>query len=242
MEWEKISRWLFIAELIVAFFAVLYVVKIAFGDTIGIGVSPAVLKYNFPAVYSYEFCFFNQGDTDAVYVIQSGDIRVLNEMNFIVPANTNYDNCVKKTLQLIVDKSGYFYVLAYPNINQSSTISIVRRVGVKVELNYLPTTTTISQSSSGGSFSVQTTTTTIRNQTSNATLTIRNETSNATNITSNFTSNATIGNATNSTNQTSENPKSGSDFLDILASMSGVFIVVIIIVLAYFVVVGLDLI
>ena len=228
MNWEKISKWLFIAELIVAFFAVICVVKIAFGDTIGIGVSPAVLKYNFPAVYSHEFCFFNQGDTDAVYVIQSGDIKVLNEMNFTVQANTNYDNCVKKTLQLVVDKSGYFYVLAYPNINQTSTISIVRRVGVKVELNYLPTTTTISQGSSGGSISIQTTTTTIRNQTSNATLTTRNE-----------TSNVTIENTTDTTNQTAENPRDNSDFLGVLVK---VFIVVIIIALAYFLGVELGLI
>jgi len=242
MEWGKMSKWLFIAELVVAFFAVLYVIKIAFGDTIGIGVSPAVLKYNFPAVYSHEFCFFNQGDTDAVYVVQSGDIRVLNEMSFVVPANTNYDNCIKKTLQLVVDKSGYFYVLAYPSINQSSTISIVRRVGVKVELSYISTTTTISQGGSGGSIPIQTTTTTIRNQTSNATLTIRNETSNATNITSNFTSNATIENTTNIENQTAENPKGNSGFLDTLASMSGIFIIVIIIALAYFVAVELGLI
>jgi len=228
MDWKKISKWLFIAELIVAFFAVICVVKIAFGDTIGIGVSPAVLKYNFPAVYSHEFCFFNQGDTDAVYVIQSGDIKVLNEMNFTVPANTNYDNCVKKTLQLVVDKSGYFYVLAYPNINQTSTISIVRRAGVKVELNYLRTTTTISQGSSGTSIPIQTTTTTIRNQTSNATLITRNE-----------TSNVTIENTTNTTNQTAKNPKDNSDFLGILVK---IFIVVIIIAFAYFLGVELGLI
>jgi hypothetical protein len=232
MEWGKIAKWLLVAELIFISFVVLYILKIALAQTIGIGVSPVVLKYNFPAVYSYEFCFFNQGDTDAVYIIQSGDIKVLNEMNFTVPANTNYGNCVKKTLQLVVDKSGYFYVLAYPNINQSSTISIVRRVGVKVELNYLPTTTTISQSSSGGSFVVQTTTTTIRNQTSNATSTIRNETSNATNITANFTSNATVENSTNVVNQTSESLGSNIDLFDISIKVIGFLVLVFI---AYYV-------
>ena len=233
MEWGKIAKWLFIAELVVAFFAVIYVIKIAFGDTIGIGVSPAVLKYNFPAVYSYEFCFFNQGDTDAVYVIQSGDIKVLNEMNFTVPANTNFNNCVKKTLQLVVDKSGYFYVLAYPNINQSSTVSIVRRVGVKVELNYLPTTTTISHSSSGGSFISQTTTTTIRNQTSNASLVVRNETSNVANITANFTSNVTIENATNVVNQTSEISSNNIDFFDISIKVVGFLVLIFIVYYIY---------
>jgi hypothetical protein len=227
MEWGKIAKWLLLAELIFISVVVLYILKIALAQTIGIGVSPALLKYNFPAVYSYEFCFFNQGDTDAVYVIQSGDIKVLNEMNFTVPANTNYDNCVKKTLQLVVDKSGYFYVLAYPNINQSSTISIVRRVGVKVELNYLPTTTTISQSSSGGSFVSQTTTTTI-NQTSNATLTIRNGTSNATNITANFTSNASVENSTNVINQTSESSGSSIDLFDISIKVIGFLVLVFI--------------
>jgi hypothetical protein len=232
MIWGRIAKWLLIAELIFISFVVFYIIKIAFGDTIGIGVSPAVLKYNFPAVYSYEFCFFNQGDTDAVYVIQSGDIRVLNEMNFVVPANTNYDNCIRKTLQLMVDKSGYFYVLAYPNISQSSTISIVRRVGVKVELSYIPTTTTVSQGSSGGSFISQTTTTTIRNQTSNNISIVGNETSNAVNITSNFTSNVSVENVTNVENQTSESSERNIDFFDISIKVIGFLVLIII---AYFI-------
>jgi hypothetical protein len=235
MEWGKIAKWLLIAELIFISFVVFYILKIALGDTIGIGVSPAVLKYNFPAVYSQEFCFFNQGDTDAVYVIQSGDIRVLNEMNFIVPANTSYDNCIRKTLQLVVDKSGYFYVLAYPNINQNSTISIVRRVGVKVELNYISATTTVSQGSFGGSFISQTTTTTIRNQTSNNISIVRNETSNATNITTNFTSNTAIENVANTTNfinQTNEGSERNIDFFDISIKVIGFLVLIII---AYFI-------
>jgi hypothetical protein len=214
MEWGKIAKWLLIAELVFISFVVFYILKVALAQTIGIGVSPAVLKYNFPAVYSYEFCFFNQGDTDAIYVIQSGDIKVLNEMNFTVPANTNYDNCVKKTLQLVVDKSGYFYVLAYPNINQSFAISIVRRVGVKVELSYLPTTATVSQSSSGGSFIPQATATTTVNQTFNNVSNV-NVSSNVINITANFTSSALVENATGVENQTSKSSGNNIDLLDI---------------------------
>jgi hypothetical protein len=225
------AKWLLIAELIFISFVVFYILKIALGDTIGIGVSPAVLKYNFPAVYSQEFCFFNQGDTDAVYVIQSGDIRVLNEMNFTVPANTNFDNCTKKTLQLVVDKSGYFYVLAYPNINQSSTISIVRRVGVKVELSYLPATTTVSQGSSGGSFVPQTTTTTIRNQSSSNVSNV-NVSSNVTNVSSSFTSNATVENATNVENQRNESSERNIDLFDISIKVIGFLVLIII---AYFI-------
>jgi hypothetical protein len=232
MRWERIAKWLLIAELIFISFVVFYILKIALGDTIGIGVSPAVLKYNFPAVYSYEFCFFNQGDTDAIYVIQSGDIRVLNEMNFTVSANTNYNSCVGKTLQLLVDKSGYFYVLAYPNINQSSTISIVRRVGVKVELNYLPTTTTIYQGSSGGSSSVQTTTTVLKNQ-SLATTTIGNLT--VTSLTQNETKNETRANISNVT-------KSEKPTFDLTKVIIGVVVIVGVIGFAYFLATELDLI
>jgi hypothetical protein len=233
MGWEKIAKWLLIAELIFTFFVVLYILRVALAQTIGIGVSPAVLKYNFPAVYSYEFCFFNQGDTDATYVIQSGDIKVLNEMNFTVPANTNYDNCVKKTLQLVVDKSGYFYVLAYPNINQSSTISIVRRVGVKVELNYLPTTTTISQSSSGSSTISQTTTTTMLKNQSLTTTTIGNLT--VTSLTQNETKNETRANISNVT-------KSEKPTFDLTKVIIGVVVIVGLIGFAYFLVTELDLI
>jgi hypothetical protein len=231
MEWGKIAKWLLIAELVFISFVVLYILRVALAQTIGIGVSPAILKYNFPAVYSYEFCFFNQGDTDAIYVIQSGDIKVLNEMNFTVPANTNYNNCVKKTLQLVVDKSGYFYVLAYPNINQSSTISIVRRVGVKVELSYLSTATTISQSSSGSSSSVRTTTTTIVNQTFSNVSSV-GASSNATNITANFTSSALVENATGVENQTSKSSGSNIDLLDISIK---VIVFLILIIIAYYI-------
>jgi hypothetical protein len=179
-----------IFSLIFLFVAFLFLSDIALAQSIGIGVSPVVLKYNFPGVYSREFCFFNQGDTDAIYVIQSGDIKILNEINFTVPANTNFNNCIKKTLQLLVDKSGYFYVAAYPNVTQVSTVSIVRRVGVKVELSGYPlstlTTTTVSSSGSGVS-SVQQ----ILN-TSNSTSTLLN---NQTNQTSNVTS-GLLGNLT----------------------------------------------
>jgi hypothetical protein len=225
--WSRIAKWLLIVELIFISFAVLYVIKIALAQTIGIGVSPAVLKYNFPAVYSQEFCFFNQGDTDAVYVIQSGDIKVLNEMNFSVPANTNFDNCVKKTLQLMVDKSGYFYVAAYPKINQSATVSIIRRVGIKVELASYPTQT-ISSSSSGGVSGAQTTTTTIRNISSENISIARNQTSNVT-IRIN-TSTTTIANQTLNTGNLSS-----SGFTDAIKVVAIIVIVTLVIVgLIYF--------
>jgi hypothetical protein len=149
-------EWIKVVSVIFIFAAFLFLQDIALARSIGIGITPVVLKYNFPGVYSKEFCFFNQGDTDAVYVIQSGDIKVLNEINFTVPANTDFNTCIKKTLQLVVDKTGYFYVLAYPNVTQISTVSIVRRVGVKVELSgySTQTLTTGNVSSSGGSVGV----------------------------------------------------------------------------------------
>jgi hypothetical protein len=133
------------------------------GQTIGIGVAPAIVKFN-AGVYDYNFCFFNEGDTDINFTLKSGDIKV-DEIEFFVPANTNLTNCVKKTVRLYVDKSGYFYVQASPPEN--ATIKIVRQIGVKVVcLNCY--TTSISSSSgsiSSGSSSITKTDTGITNKT-----------------------------------------------------------------------------
>ena len=96
---------------------------------------------------------------------------------FIVPAGTNFTNCVKKQLLLTVTQPGYFYIAAKPanQTQQAGAVSVVRRVGIKVELaNYQPTqttTTTITQTTSGGAGNIQqqTTTTTIKNQTTQTT-------------------------------------------------------------------------
>ncbi|PMP88402.1 MAG: hypothetical protein C0172_02680 [Caldisphaera sp.] len=133
------------------------------GQTIGIGVAPAVVKLN-AGVYDYNFCFFNEGDTDTNFTLKSGDIKV-DEIEFFVPANTNLSSCVKKTVRLYVDKSGYFYVQA--SLPENATIKIVRQIGVKVEcLNCY--TTSISGSSglsSSGSSSIAKTDTGITNKT-----------------------------------------------------------------------------
>lgn len=114
----------------------LYSVK---GQTVGIGVSPA--KVSLPAgLYDKEFCFFNQGDTNVTYKVISGDVRI-DETEFLVPAGTDINNCIKKTIRIYVEKTGYFYVRAI--LPQNTTISIVRQVGIKVEcLNCWTTTTT----------------------------------------------------------------------------------------------------
>jgi cobalamin biosynthesis Mg chelatase CobN len=146
-------------------------------------------------------------------------------MNFTVPANTNYDNCVRKTLQLVVDKSGYFYVAAYPKVSQNATVSIVRRVGIKVELAY-PTQTTTSSSVSGGAGNVQTTTTTtgmLKNQ-SFTTTTIRNLT--ATTLTQNGTKNETGANISST--------KSEKPTFDLTKVIIAIIVVVALIGFSYF--------
>ena len=133
------------------------------GQTIGIGVAPAIVKLN-AGVYDYNFCFFNEGDTDTNFTLKSGDIKV-DEIEFFVPANTNLTNCIKKTVRLYVDKSGYFYVQA--SLPENATIKIVRQIGVKVECLNCYTATTISSISSGssGSSSIAKTDTGITNKT-----------------------------------------------------------------------------
>jgi len=139
---RKIINILLIVEFLLVTFVVLYIAKIAMGQTIGIGVSPVVVEFDFPGVYDKTFCFFNKGDTDAVYKIVSGDIGVLGAEDFIVPAGTNITNCVKKNLRLVARCSGYFYVEGAPAVSTAGGVSIVRRVGVKVLVKGCPLITT----------------------------------------------------------------------------------------------------
>jgi len=185
----KLLLALSLIEVIATGLIVFYFVKIGLAQTIGIGVSPSVVKFNSPGTYFYEFCFFNQGDTDAEYETVNGEVMVEvitqnqnQNQKFIVPAGTNYTNCVKKQLSLTVTQPGYFYIAAKPanQTQQAGAVSIVRRVGVKVELaNYQPTqTTTTTQTTSGGgagNIQQQTTTTTIKNQTTQTTTTTNKE-------------------------------------------------------------------
>jgi len=177
----KLLLILALIEVIATGLIVFYFVKIGLAQTIGIGVAPSVVKFNSPGTYLYEFCFFNQGDTDAEYETINGEVLVQYQ-KFIVPAGTNYTNCVKKQLLLTVTQPGYFYITAKPvtQEQQSGAVSIVRRVGIKVELaNYqqTQTTTTTTQTTSGGAGSIQqqTTTTTIKNQTIQTTTTTNKE-------------------------------------------------------------------
>ena len=173
----KLLLVLSLIEVIATGLIVFYFVKIGLAQTIGIGVSPSVVKFNSPGTYLYEFCFFNQGDTDAEYETVNGEVMVQYQ-KFIVPKGTNYTSCVKKQLLLTVTQPGYFYITAKPanQEQQAGAVSIVRRVGIKVELaNYQPTqptTTTITQTTSGGAGNIQqqTTTTTIKNQTTQTTI------------------------------------------------------------------------
>jgi len=173
----KLLLALALIEVIATGLIVFYFVKIGLAQTIGIGVAPSVVKFNSPGTYLYEFCFFNQGDTDAIYETVNGEV-IVQYQKFTVPAGTNFTNCVKKQLLLTVTQPGYFYITAKPvnQEQQAGAVSIVRRVGIKVELaNYQPTqttTTTISQTTSGGAGSIQqqTTTTTIKNQTTQTTI------------------------------------------------------------------------
>jgi hypothetical protein len=176
----KLLLVLALIEVIATGLIVFYFVKVGLAQTIGIGVVPSVVKFNSPGTYLYEFCFFNQGDTDAEYETVNGEVLVQYQ-RFIVPKGTNYTNCVKKQLLLTVIQPGYFYITAKPanQTQQAGPVSIVRRVGIKVELaNYQPiqtTTTTITQTTSGGGAGSiqQTTTTTIKNQTYQTTTTTK---------------------------------------------------------------------
>jgi hypothetical protein len=174
----KLLLALALIEVIATGLIVFYFVKIGLAQTIGIGVSPSIIKFNSPGTYVYEFCFFNQGDTDAIYETVNGEV-IVQYQKFTVPAGTNFTNCVKRQLLLTVTQPGYFYIVAKPvtQEQQSGAVSIVRRVGVKVELaNYqstqTTTTTTIKSGGGGGTSSIQqTTTTTLKNQTNQTTTT-----------------------------------------------------------------------
>ena len=165
---------------------ILFIIKTANAQTLGIGVTPSVVKFSNPGNYSYEFCFFNEGDTDATYEIISGEVRV-QYTSFLVPARTNITNCVIKSINLAVTEPGYFYVVGKPatSTNESYPVSIIRRVGIKVELmNYMQTTTTTTTTTTiaGGGGASQTTTTTIQTNTTTTT-TIRSGTTNQTTTT-----------------------------------------------------------
>jgi len=220
-------------EVITTGLIVLYFVKIGLAQTIGIGVAPSVVKFNSPGTYLYEFCFFNQGDTDAIYETVNGEVMVQYQ-KFTVPAGTNFTTCVKKQLLLTVTQPGYFYITAKPvtQEQQAEVVSIVRRVGIKVELaNYqqTQTTTTISQTTSGGAGSIQqqTTTTTIKNQTTQTTI----KTTTTTTIKEVEHIVEVLNKTKNTTNiQTTQNPSSPSfSIIDIakIALMIGVIVGVI---------------
>jgi hypothetical protein len=135
----------------------------ALAQTIKIGVYPAIVKFQSPGTYQKEFCFFNEGDTDAIYETMSGEV-IVNYQKFLVPKNTLIGNCIKKNLTLTVRNQGYFYIVGKPNVNESAgMVSLIRRVGIKVELESQTTTTTISGGASGGSGTSPNTVTTITN-------------------------------------------------------------------------------
>lgn len=105
----------------------IFLVPVAYADTIGIGVMPVVLNMSYTDLYSV-LCFFNEGDTDAIYRIRSGSASVWEKV-FVVPRNTSIKNCVKEFV--VIFGSGYFYVEAYP-VNYTGDFTIIRRVAVKV--------------------------------------------------------------------------------------------------------------
>lgn len=109
---------------------VLILLNISYAQTIGIGIIPASVN---TTSRFYNFCFFNKGDTDAVYKIISGSIKV-EEMEFVVPANTNIQTCIKKTIYFY-GKNGTFYIEAYP-LNYNYSGNVVYRVGVNVNSEY----------------------------------------------------------------------------------------------------------
>jgi len=223
----KLLLILALIEVIATGLIVFYFVKIGLAQTIGIGVAPSVVKFNSPGTYLYEFCFFNQGDTDAVYETINGEVMVQYQ-KFTVPAGTNFTTCVKKQLLLTVTQPGYFYITAKPvtQEQQAGAVSIVRRVGIKVELaNYqqTQTTTTTTQTTSGGAGSIQqqTTTTTIKNQTIQTTTTTNKEVEHIVEV---------LNKTKNITNTQTQNPSNPSfDIIDIakIVLMIGVIVGVI---------------
>jgi hypothetical protein len=223
----KLLLILSLIEVIATGLIVFYFVKIGLAQTIGIGVAPSVVKFNSPGTYLYEFCFFNQGDTDAEYETINGEVMVQYQ-KFTVPAGTNFTTCVKKQLLLTVTQPGYFYITAKPvtQEQQAGAVSIVRRVGIKVELaNYqqTQTTTTTTQTTSGGAGSIQqqTTTTTIKNQTIQTTTTTNKEVEHIVEV---------LNKTKNITNTQTQNPSNPSfDIIDIakIVLMIGVIVGVI---------------
>ena len=204
--------------------------KIALAQSIGIGVVPAVVKFNSPGTYIYEFCFFNQGDTDAIYEVINGEVLVQYK-SFEVPAGTNITNCIKQQLVLTVVKPGYFYVIgrAKTDYEEQAPVSVIRRIGIKVELeNYSTTTTTISGGGSGGGTfggtSGTTTTTTVRT-TQTTTTTISNET--LSNISEEIKSVIEVLNATRKSSETKIN-------LDIVKIVAVILVAVVIIFGVYY--------
>lgn len=100
-----------------------------YAKTIGIGVYPVVFDIGMLSFYK-EMCFFNAGDTDAVYRIKGGSAIVV-EDEFLVPKNTSMKDCVKKNVIIITP--GNFYVEGYPvGYNYNGGLEIIRRVEVKV--------------------------------------------------------------------------------------------------------------
>jgi len=209
---EKIFKILLFAILLVMIASgalILFIIKVANAQTIGIGVMPSIVKFSRPGNYSYEFCFFNEGDTNATYEIISGEVRV-QYISFLVPARNNITSCVRKIINLTVTEPGYFYVVGKPatSTNESYPVSVVRRVGVKVELmNYTQTTTTtIAQTTTttiaGGGGTTQTTTTTIQPNRTTTTIVQTNRTTTTTTIRSGATNQTTTTIKTNPPNIT----------------------------------------
>jgi hypothetical protein len=141
---EKIFKYLLtlaLIEVIATGLIVFYFVKIGLAQTIDIGVTPTILRFNSTGTYVYEFCFFNQGDTDAEVETLNGEVTVQYQ-SFIVPARTNYNNCVKKQLLLTVTQPGYFYITAKPK-GIYGEVPDLKKVGIRVYLiNYVSPQTT----------------------------------------------------------------------------------------------------
>jgi len=137
----KLLLALSLIEVIATGLIVFYFVKIGLSQTIDIGVTPTILRFNSTGTYVYEFCFFNQGDTDAEVETLNGEVTVQYQ-SFIVPARTDYNNCVKKQLLLTVTQPGYFYITAKPK-EIYGEVRDLKKVGIRVYLiNYVSSQTT----------------------------------------------------------------------------------------------------
>jgi len=235
---EKIFKILLsaiILELIISGIIVFSIMKIALAQSIGIGVMPAIVKFNSPGTYIYEFCFFNQGDTDAIYEVINGEVLVQYK-SFEVPAGTNITNCIKQRLVLTVTKPGYFYVVAKAKdgIQENQPIFIERRIGIKVELaNYYQETTYGGAGGEtaggggtfGGTSGTTTTTTTTVRTTQTTTTTISNET--LSNISEEIRSIIEVLNTTRKSSETKIN-------LDIVKIVAVILVAVVIIFGVYY--------